>query len=86
MKTLKFQLFGVGGKAWTLLSKKEQRQLKQQRNKDLRITEPIRRVAKRILSSKFGEGFEELEDSKDFNSKNLDLGLVDSLLFACFET
>ncbi|KAG5631229.1 hypothetical protein H5410_002946 [Solanum commersonii] len=40
----------------------------------------------RILSSKFGEGFEELEDSKGFNSKNLDLGLVDSSLFACFET
>ncbi|WMV24622.1 hypothetical protein MTR67_018007, partial [Solanum verrucosum] len=31
------------------------------------------------------EGFEELEDSKGFNSKNLDLGLMDSSLLACFE-
>ncbi|KAG5571230.1 hypothetical protein H5410_060996, partial [Solanum commersonii] len=30
----------------------------------------------------FGEGFEELEDSKGFNSKNLDLGLMDSSIFA----
>ncbi|KAG5594661.1 hypothetical protein H5410_035893 [Solanum commersonii] len=32
----------------TLLSKKEQRQLKERRNEDMRITEPIRRVAKRL--------------------------------------
>uniref|UniRef100_M1DPB5 Uncharacterized protein n=1 Tax=Solanum tuberosum TaxID=4113 RepID=M1DPB5_SOLTU len=39
-------VFGVGEKAWTLLSKKEQRQLKERRNEDLRIAEPIWRVAK----------------------------------------
>ncbi|KAG5586057.1 hypothetical protein H5410_046491, partial [Solanum commersonii] len=34
-------------KAWTLLSKKEQKQLKERTNEDLRIAELIRRVAKR---------------------------------------
>ncbi|KAG5570808.1 hypothetical protein H5410_060574 [Solanum commersonii] len=33
------------------LAKKEQRQLKEQRNKDLRITEPVRRVANRSYRS-----------------------------------
>ncbi|KAG5571977.1 hypothetical protein H5410_061743 [Solanum commersonii] len=42
MKTHKFEVFGVGGKAWTLLSKKEQRQLKERRNEDLRIVKPVR--------------------------------------------
>ncbi|KAG5631678.1 hypothetical protein H5410_003395, partial [Solanum commersonii] len=32
----------VGGKTYTLLSKKEERQLKERRNEDLRIAEPIR--------------------------------------------
>ncbi|KAG5620390.1 hypothetical protein H5410_005608 [Solanum commersonii] len=34
-------------KAWTLLSKKEQRQPKERRNEDLRIAELVRRVTKR---------------------------------------
>uniref|UniRef100_M1DJP3 Uncharacterized protein n=1 Tax=Solanum tuberosum TaxID=4113 RepID=M1DJP3_SOLTU len=41
------EVFGVGGKAWTLLSKKEQRQLKERRNEDLRIAEHVRLVTKR---------------------------------------
>ncbi|KAG5631851.1 hypothetical protein H5410_003568 [Solanum commersonii] len=35
------------GKGWKLISKKEQKHLKERRNEYLRIAEPIRRVAKR---------------------------------------
>ncbi|KAG5631541.1 hypothetical protein H5410_003258 [Solanum commersonii] len=42
------------GNVWILLSKKEQRQLKERRNEDLRIAEPIRQITKsfypRLLS------------------------------------
>ncbi|KAG5631944.1 hypothetical protein H5410_003661 [Solanum commersonii] len=47
MNYSKGQIVELIGKAWTLLSKKEQKQLKERRNEDLRIVEPIRRVAKR---------------------------------------
>uniref|UniRef100_M1CJC6 Uncharacterized protein n=1 Tax=Solanum tuberosum TaxID=4113 RepID=M1CJC6_SOLTU len=44
------------------------------------------RLARRNVDPLYQWGFEELEDSKGFNSKNLDLGHVDSSLLACLET
>ncbi|KAG5620389.1 hypothetical protein H5410_005607 [Solanum commersonii] len=44
---LVFKFGDLWGKAWTLLSKKEQRQPKERRNEDLRIAELVRRVTKR---------------------------------------
>ncbi|KAG5580601.1 hypothetical protein H5410_051228 [Solanum commersonii] len=47
----------------------------------------MRRLSTYTINSRAEiKGFEELEDSKGFNSKNLDLGLVDSSIFSCFES
>ncbi|KAG5575471.1 hypothetical protein H5410_055605 [Solanum commersonii] len=50
------------GKHGHYLAKKEQRQLKERRNEDLSIAEPIRRVAKSVLSP---EGKDQIGGEKE---------------------